>query len=176
MPAFLLQPITKYLSIGIVSIMLLVGAYVKGRSDGHDLVVGQIDSQRLEWQQKVHNLQLEHQREVDDLATEYVKDVTILSIQIEKLKKTPRIITKYIPVQVDKAVPNGLVSLHDRAGMGKDLDDEVSDAASPSNVKLSEFGVTVSENYTSCLVDRKRLAALQEVVRKFREAQEGLVK
>lgn len=178
MPPFLIEwfakPVSKYLAIALVSLMLLSGSYVKGRRDGYNLVSGQLAQQQLEWQAKVNDLQLAHQRDVDDIELQYVTDVNALESQIEKLKKTPRIITKYVPVQVDKAVPKGLVALHDRSALGKDLDVDVADAAEPSDIKLSQFGVTVADNYTSCAQDRARLTALQKLVRQFQAQQREL--
>ncbi len=180
MPPFLIEwlakPAAKYLAIALVSLTLLSGFYVKGRRDGYNLVAGEIAQQQLEWQAKVNDLQLAHQRDVDGIETQYVLDVSTLTGQIDRLKKTPRIITKYIPVQVDKAVPNGLVVLHDRSALGKELDDEVDNAEGPSEIKLSQYGVTVAENYTSCAEDRLRLVALQRLVRDYQIKQSELTK
>jgi len=180
MPPFLIEwfakPAAKYLAAAVVALLLLGGFYVKGRNDGYNLVAGELAQQQIEWQAKVNDLQLTHQKDVDDIELQYVIDVTTLESQIEKLRKTPRIITKYVPVQVDKAVPKGLVVLHDRSALGKDLDVDVAEAAEPSEIKLSQFGITVADNYTTCAQDRARLTALQKVVRDFQLKQQELVK
>ncbi len=180
MPPFLIswiaKPAAKYLAAALVALILLGGFYVKGRNDGYNLVAGQLAQQQLEWQKKVSDSQLKHQTEVADIESQYNLDVFVLTSQIDKLKKNPRIITKYVPVKVDTPVPNGLVVLHDRSALGKDLDDDVDNAESPSEIKASQYGTTVAENYNSCAADRKKLVALQDIVRKFQASQQELTK
>lgn len=174
--SYFAQPIIKYLSIAVVALLLLGGFYWKGRSDGYALSAGELATQKLEWQQKVNDMQLAYQDESFHIATQYESDVFVLQSQIEKLKKNPKIITKYIPAKVDTLVPTGLVTLHDRAAEGVDLDDDVANAEIPSDVRLSVFGGTVAENYLTCEDTRKKLVALQDVVREYQEHQQELLK
>ncbi len=164
----------KYIGGALLLVLLIGGTYIKGRSDGHALAAAQTASAQAEWQTKIADLQYNHARKNDLIREEYNKTADDLRDQLATLKKNPTIVTRYIPAKVDSIVPKGMVALHNRAATGASLADDVIDAETPSQTKLSIFGSVVTENYLVCSEEKKRLSALQEVVKSYQEQQRGL--
>ncbi len=166
--------ILKYVG-GFALLLLLLGScYIKGRNDGHDLAAAQTAIAKAEWQTKIADLQYKSARKTDLVREEYNNVADDLREELAALKKNPKIITRYVPATVDTLVPKGMVELHNRAATGASLADDVVDAETPSQTKLSIFGSVVTENYLVCSEEKKRLESLQKIVKSFQDDQKGL--
>lgn len=189
MPLFLLNPITRYLTIAVVALSAIGGVYLKGRYDGNALCEARVEKARLEWEAKLAEQAARHDENTKQIIKSYDAKVGDLNTEIDKLnKKPPKVIYRYkqkiikvpeyiniyIPKEVDKPVPKGFVDLHDTAAQGKPLQENVPNADKPSDKSLTDVGKTVATNYYSCNIIRARLESLQKLVNDFQEKQKAL--
>lgn len=176
--AILRSKAVRYLGAALIIILALTGTYVKGRHDGTKLVEAEVAAAKFEWQTKVAGETLVHQAEVSEITNNFMTTKVELEKHIRELEgRKPRVITKYIPVEVDAIVPKGFVAIHDRSATGLGLQRRQNmTAAEPSTHKLSDVASVVAVNYYQCEAEKAQLKALQEVIRGFQESQRRLVK
>lgn len=149
--------------VGVIVAFLAFGtaAYFKGRHD-MDLVY-KADALKAEKQVVADVVQQDQVTQaVAEKAEE--KQAEIRYVTQTVIKKVPI----YVTQKSDAAcpVPLGFVRLHDAAARGTALSESPGEPNDgPSDVKLSEAGRTVVENYGTCLATRQTLIALQDWVR-----------
>lgn len=178
------SPAIKYLVIALAAIVLLVGAYIKGRSDGEALTEAAVAAERHKWELKVAQTQAEADKRIAEAAAKYQAKADEYRAEIEKLRKrkpdtkvVEKVVEVYVPQRVDTPVPRGLVDLHNTAAEGRPLADAPkSDADQPSTISLSDVGAVVARNYYQCNITRAQLEALQAVVAEYQKKQKELTK
>lgn len=168
--------VLKYVGGALAILLLLVSIYAKGRVDGRDICEGRYTKDALEWTQKLADERVAFQSQMDHIASQYEMDVFVLQGQVQHLRDNPQVVVKYVPLSVDAKLPKGFVELHDKASKGEALDGKVVDAAKATENKLSQLAVTVQSNYTTCIAEKKQLAALQETIRAYQKRQKELQK
>lgn len=173
---WLAKPVVKYLGGSILILVLLGSFYAKGRGDGTAICEGNYAKDALVWANKVHDQELAFTSQIDFIAFQYNNDVTVLRNQVQYLKKHPEVITRYIPLAVDATLPKGFVDLHNKAAKGEDLDVPVENASAMTSRKLSEAAGVIGTNYSTCLAEKKQLAALQAVIKSYQAKQQELKK
>ena len=168
--------------IGLACICLVFGIgyklYQYGYDNGVVSVQLQVEQEKELWTKKVSQIQNQFDKQSLVISEQHKQQVDKLNQQIVKLQKNPKIIEKYIPVQMNQLVPETLVLLHDRAVKGISLDQMIPDQLinKTSSCTLSDFTSTMTYNYTVCNQCYDRLNKLQSIVSKYIEAQKDLVK
>jgi hypothetical protein len=176
--------LTKYLAAAFAGVLILIGAYVKGREDGSALTQAKVAEERHKWELKVAETQSQYNSTIDKITEDYKTKVDSYQAEIAKLSNSPsktkvveRVVQVYVPADVDTIVPIGFVRLHNTAAEGDRLADVKSaDAEQPSGKKLSDVAATVATNYYQCNATREQLIALQRVVAEFQDKQKELTK
>ncbi len=117
-----------------------------------------------DWQKNKAAVALKEQAAKLEVADRLYKelDEKYNTLQTEKNKERviikTQVVTKWIPAKADEncTVNNGFVRVHNGAATSTPLTEPEPSDAEPSNVKLSQVGQVVQENYTSCndLADR----------------------
>lgn len=97
--------------------------------------------------------------------------------EVEVVKWKTKEVIKNVPVYITKKsddsciIPNGFVSLHDSSASGEGLTNDPTTPVllydSPSEIKLSEVGETVAENYGTYHEEMKRFTGLQNWVQTY---------
>ena len=153
---------TKYkILIGLSALVIALSTvYYLGRKHVHDLYNVKI----LEQEKQIAELETKREKVTVQVVTEYVDRVKIVK---EKGDTVVKYVDRYITAEDDAkcSIPTKFVSLHDAAA-----NNEVPDTASLTNegtseVKLSELGKTVTENYGVCYQIREQLIGLQTWVK-----------
>jgi hypothetical protein len=153
---------TKYkILIGLSALVIALSTvYYLGRKHVHDLYEVKI----LEQEKLIQEIQTKQAEVTVKVVTEYVDRVKIVK---EKGDQIVKYVDRYITAEDDAkcSIPTKFVSLHDAAAAN-----EVPDTASLTNdraseVKLSELGKTVTENYSTCYQIREQLIGLQTWVK-----------
>lgn len=197
------NPLTRYLAIALVAVVVVAAAYVKGRSDGGAVVEAAVAVERAKWEKKVAEKQEQHNTKVAEIAADYNTKAGKFQAEIDRLRarqsakpssrsiiKTPPgkagpppapdtrpTIDVYVPPKADTTVTKGFVDLHNTAADGVMLANTIkTDANEPSDKKMSDVATTVAINYYQCNALRAQLEALQDVVIEFQMKQRELVK
>lgn len=162
------------LIILLLAILSYVGVYFIGRSDGKDIIKGQVAEERIKWEARVAGLQDSFQNIVQTILVTHKRESDIIQEQLDTLKKNPKIIEKYITKKTQCTVPKGFVQLHNLSAKGQKLVDPVGDIDADSKISLTTVGEVTSNNYYSCNKYIKQLEALQEVVKEYQKKQGDL--
>lgn len=122
-----------------------------------------------------HTEQVLDQRVKNEVKSNESTTQTIKEVEVIKWK-TKEVI-KNVPVYITKTadskcvIPNGFVSLHDSSASGEGFKSDPATTSllydSPSEVKLSEVGETVAENYGTYHQEMKRFTGLQSWVQTY---------
>ena len=133
----------------------------------------------------VHYANLKHDREDFNELKDKIKEVAELQTKVNDIetaylhvasqlgtnnKETIRYVTKVITKEADAkcSIPSGFVRLHDNSVRGLVTSPELADG-NATEVKLSEVGATVADNYFICNKEIEKLIKLQEVIRAHKE-------
>lgn len=160
-----------FLAIGLV--LIAVGVFAK--SDSGHLVFNRVTAEMItlasvilmwiglfftgaDWQKNKAAVALKEQATKLEVADRLYKelDEKYNTLQSEKDKERivikTQVVTKWIPAKADEncAVNNGFVRVHNGAATSTPLTESEPSDAEPSNVKLSQVGQVVQENYTNC--------------------------
>lgn len=181
LPSDITASAIRILFVVLVAIALLAGTYIKGRTDGHDLAENDYLQEKVKWQSTIIQSQGELQQSINVTLDKYLKDAVVYRTVIKTIKQDPQVIKIYVPAAADAAcqINKGFVELHNKAIDGvpvEALNVASPNVGDPAESKLSDVAGTVAENYYSCNEVRKRLAGLQEVVRKYQKKQKELSK
>ena len=194
--SILANPLVKYLTAALAAVLIIIGAYVFGRTDGVRLTESKFEIERARWVTKVAEVQgaadsialqasrdFLQQKEVYDREIQRLRDrklpVRVVTKTVEKIveKEVERIVRVYVPQTTDYPVSKGFVELHNTAAAGLPLREEQKpDAGEATDKRLSDVGETVAANYYSCNATRAQLASLQKVVADFQKKQQELSK
>ena len=182
--AFAGNPLAKYLAVALVATVAIGGSYIKGRHDGEALKDAEVAAEKAKWEARIAASQKQHEVHVAEIRSEYGTKIGGYQRQIDQLsKRKPGVITEtitrtvevFVPKEVDKPIPKGLVELHKIAAAGDPLPETPPpDAAKPTETKLSDIGTTVAENYYNYHIVAARLEALQKIVREYQLKQKEL--
>lgn len=157
-----------------------VGFYLKGRSDGVALTEAKVAEEKLRWERIVADNQIKHETQVAMIQSSYNSMVDQYKNEIAKLAENPKVveryINKYVPVNTQCTVPQGLVELHNQSAAGSTLNGNPINSEFDSKKSLADVGVTVAENYYKCNEIRARLQALQQIVIQYQKQQKELSK
>lgn len=138
---------TKYkiIAVGLVLVALITGAYFKGRYD----VNQSWEKENLKVQAKIAELEAKTAEVTVEVVTEYVYMDRIVK---EKGDTIVKYVDKYITPEQDAAciLGNNIIRLHDAAARNEVPDTAGLTDESPSEIKISEYSRTVSENYGIC--------------------------
>jgi len=165
------------LGVVIASIFGCRYLYNKGYDNGVAEITAKITAEKIQWEKKVSELQNDNDRKIELIEKEYAQKVTTLNSEIDKLRKNPKVIKQYIPI--DSNISKGTVLLHDRLACGVGINEVIPDDI---DVSLeSEYGVTdlvntVAVNYNNCNQCIEKLTTLQTIVKQFMEKQQKLLK
>lgn len=166
--------------IGLACILLVFGigykTYQTGYDNGVQDIQVQVQQERDNWISKVNKIQNDYDQQTILIAQQHKDQVNNLNKQILKLKNNPKIIEKYIPVQMDGNIPETLVLLHNRAVNGSNLDQMIPDELidKTSSCTLSDLSTTMTYNYTVCNQCYDRLNKLQIIIKKYIDKQKEL--
>lgn len=182
--AFIGNPLAKYLAVALAATLAIGGSYLKGRHDGESLKEAEVAAEKAKWEARVASAQKRHEVQVAEIRSEYGTKITGYQRQIDRLSnRKPGVITEtvtrtvevFIPKEVDKPIPKGLVDIHNIAAAGDPLPEGPRpDAGNPTETKLSDIGTTVAENYYNYHIVVARLEALQKIVREYQLKQKEL--
>lgn len=151
-------PVGKYeIVFQFVGVLLLVcGVYLQGK-----------EAEKVGWEKKLAEAELQisqletKSKEVNEvIITKYVPKIQY----VEKVRT--QVVKEYVTVESDAKceVNKGFVKLHDSVANQKLAEPDVTDSE-PSPVKLSEIGLVVKENYSTCYANIEKLNSLQEWIR-----------
>ncbi|HRC95272.1 MAG TPA: hypothetical protein PK317_00585 [Coprothermobacter proteolyticus] len=133
----------------------------------------------------VHYANLQHDRDDLQELNQKLKEVAELKAKVNDVesaylhvasqlgtnnKETIRYVTKVITKEADAkcVIPSGFIRLHDNSVRGLVTSPELTDG-NATDVKLSEVGTTVADNYFICNKEIEKLIKLQEVIRAHKE-------
>lgn len=137
----------------------------------------------------VHYANLQQDREDFKELKDKIKEVKELQVKVDSIetayihvagqlgtnnKETIRYVTKVITKEADAkcSIPAGFVRLHDNSVRGLVTGPELTDG-NATEVKLSEVGSAVADNYFICNKEIKKLEALQAVIKEHKAKQNG---
>ena len=183
---FLLSMQARLIAAAVLAAALMSGGiylYTKGRSDGKALVEAEYNKEVIRlnteitiWKTKVETLQGQHDTEVATITADFETKADQLQSEIDKLKKNPKVISKYVPVETECKIPNGFIEAHNLASKGLPLDEVNDPQPGTSDKTLNQVADVVAENYYSCNITRSRLTSLQKIVADFQQKQKELMK
>ena len=150
-------PIGQYKIIGqFVGVLLIsLGLFFKGK-----------EQERLEWEMQLAEARLEIASLQAQAAEINVQVLTEFYPQIRYIDRLEQqVVTEFITIRDDSActINNGFVRLHDSIVMQKPIEPTETDKL-PSDVKLSDVGSVVKENYSTCQRTAQQLKSLQDWV------------
>lgn len=165
----------KNLGIALAVILLAIGLYIKGRSDGANNVRLEYAEEKLAWEKQINDAQAKLNTSVQDTLKDYLKNSVTTKEVIKYVKSKPTVITKYI--KDDKCqISNNFVNIHNKAVDSKslgELTDNTDDGV--SNIKLSDVAATITVNYYQYNEMKTKLEALQTIVKKYKQQQSNLI-
>lgn len=165
----------RYIQYGliiVVVLLLLVGIYWKGRSNGIELMIAKYEAEKLQWQQQVAEMQQTFNLSAQEIALNYKQEVDAYKRALATTKKET--IVKYVG-NGKCDIPNGFVDIHNKAAKGKPLDETPKPNAHQSSGKtLTDTAEVVSQNYYLYAECATKLKGLQAVVKSFQKAQQAL--
>lgn len=182
------NPLLRSFLLGFLFVSSLFICFYAGRHKGYNQCFSQIKIDHKNWQERISTLQKEYSDKLSEITQEYQDKELLLQTALdtvdetkeeqEKNKPSP-VITKYVriylPVQVDRPVPKGIIKLHNLSAKGLPLSkDNQTDAAEESKVPLSTVASTVAKNYYQYNIQRERMIALQRMVKDFQQKQHDL--
>lgn len=173
------NPIFKYVMLFLVIVLSMTGAYHKGKYDEKKIIELEIEEQKEKWETRLANIQTVLNTKIATLMSEYKETKENYQKELEKLnnsKTKEKVITVYIPKKDDIIVNKGFVDLHNTAVKGLSLSDQNVGSSDPTNVRLSDVGLTIANNYYTCNYIREQLITLQNVVSEYQNQQEELIK
>lgn len=170
--AKLAEKTTRYIAVALAAVLLLVGTYVKGRTDGRTIAMAEYSVQLIEWQTRIDQATFQVTTEMAILNDYYKKEIGRLVGIIGRLKDRPI----PIPPDADRFVPRGFVYVHNSAASGNDFNDTLEDAGAPTDKKLSDVARVVATNYYSCNAVRAQLVTLQNTIKAYQEKQKELTR
>ena len=178
---------TKYLAIALTLSLAFGAIYVKGRFDGANAVELKYAQQKIEWQNKVSDLQSDLAKKDVEIMTAYAKGDQKVKDVMNAFKKMhskdgqtpgPTIIDTFVSPKADEQckVKQSFVELHNKAAQGATLEDlrKITPDNTPSDKKLSDVARTVTVNYYEYEALKNKMIALQEKVKAFIEKQKEL--
>lgn len=168
--------------IGIVCVFAVIGIvyglYQHGYNVGVAEITTQVDKERKQWSDKVVQLQTDYDKQTITLTEQHKNEIEKLNKQLIVLKNNPKIVEKYIPIQMDVNIPETMVLLHNRAVNGTPLDQMIPDELvdQTSSCTLSDLSSKVAYNYSVCNQCYDKLTKLQTIVSQYIEKQKELKK
>ncbi len=169
----------KNLAIVIGVLVLAIGLYIKGRSDGADKVELEYAQQKIEWQNKITSMQEEFDNAILKNMEDYLAESSKNKEIIRYVKSKPQIITKYVTKDSDNKceIPNTFVELHNKAVDNTKMTElHTLNSSGPSNKKLSDVANTVTLNYYQYNEMKNKLETLQNIVKEYQNQQGKLKK
>ena len=154
--------VSKYtlpIQVGAI-IVLAFGVYMEGAISNQE-----------KWEAKVAEVKLEMAKKETASAEASTKIVTKYVDRVTVIKENGNVIKNAVPQLITKdddsrcAVSNGFVVLHDSASRNEIPDTTRSVNEGTSEVKISEVGATVVDNYTTYYQVSEQLKSLQDWVR-----------
>lgn len=170
------NPLFKYIAVAGAIVVFCAGLYFKGRYDGGSAVRADYAIAEAEWRAKVNEKQRELNQAANEFASNYTKQSAIYQAELDKLKKDPKIIDRFVPSTTACSIPNGFVDLINKAASGSPLEPTPGvNVADTSNKPLPQVAGSVTENYINCKDTIDRLTALQAIVKQFQKKQKELI-
>lgn len=164
--------IIKYLIVLIVSAMLLIAVYWRGVSNGKEVIELKYEAEKIVWQNTIATLQSSFEEQSKEIVENYTQQVEAYKRALATTKKEN--ISKYVG-NAKCEIPKGAIELHNKAAKNKQFDLEPPpDSKKISDKTLTDFVTITSQNYYICAENANKLKALQELVKKYQEAQKGL--
>jgi hypothetical protein len=153
-----------------------VGLYLTGRNHGAAKVETKYQIEKQMWAEKVEQQQSDYDAATSQMVVEFLQEQARYQSQIELLKKKPKIVDRFVPVNTVCTIPKGFVELHNIAAAGKSVADaDDTDAGAPTDKSLRDVASTVAYNYYTCNDIRQQLSTLQSIVTEFQQAQKELI-
>lgn len=132
----------------------------------------------------VHYANLQHDRDDLEALQAKIKEIKELKVKVDEIetaylhvagqlgtnnKETIRYVTKVITKEADAkcSIPAGFIRLHNNSVLGLATSPELADGNS-TDVKLSEVGATVADNYFVCNKEIEKLKKLQAVIKEHK--------
>lgn len=170
---------TMYLVLSGVVLGLLGGVgyrlYDYGYNAGASAIQTELVAQRQEWESRIAASQLEVDNLSRSIELNYVPEQKRLKAQISSLKKNPKVVTKYVPVETK--ITEGVRIWHDRAVRGENLSLMIDgDALKESPYTMQDLCSLIAINYNNCNECMLKLKSLQTIVKTYIAEQEALKK
>lgn len=147
--------------------------YYTGYNAGAGYVSEQVKIEKAKWEASINTLQKQHESEIAKLNAQHNSKVNQLNKQIDKLKKNPTIITKYMDPKDN--ISEGFVVWHNRCALGEPLDTFLP-APTTNKYTIGDVANQVAINYNNCNKCIDRLTKLQQIVNDYISKQNQAVK